>query len=189
LKDTKKRLDEADQHKHEDFMSKKGAVIRVLAAGIAILLIIRYGFNTAREYTRAENKITTLRIQLNRMRVKLAEANAQIATLQTRVEELTSQLASRSRIESQLRKSVVVEEKTERTVPPKATRGLVTAILYTLRGSSVVIDDEILYEGDMIHGVSITKINQDTVEFAKGAHRWTQQIHQPPPPVWTQKNK
>lgn len=166
--------------------TRTGTVIRILAAGIAIILIINYGFKTSREHNAAENIITALRLQLSRTQAKLGQTDVQIAILQRRIEELTSQLASRSRIEKQLRG---LKDEPERTSPPKATRGLVTAILYTLQGSSVVIDNVILYEGDVIHGVKITKIQQDTVEFAKGPHRWTQQIHQSPPPVWTQKNK
>ncbi len=169
--------------------TRTGMVIRILAAGIAIILIINYGFKTSREHKAAENIIIALRLQLSRTQAKLGQTDVQIAILQRRVEELTSQLASRSKIERQLRKSMGPEQEPERTAPPKATRGLVTAILYTLQGSSVVIDNVILYEGDMIHGVKIAKIQQDTVEFAKGPHRWTQQIHQSPPPVWTQKNK
>lgn len=161
-------------------------VIRILAAGIAIILIINYGFKTSREYNAAENRIIALRLQLSRTRAKLGQTDVQFAILQHRIEKLTSQLASRSRLERQLRG---LEDGPERTAPPKAARGLVTAILYTLRGSSVVIDDKILYEGNVIHGVKIAKIQQDTVEFTKGAYRWTQQIHQSPPPVWTQKNK
>jgi len=150
-------------------------------------LIINYGFRTSREYNSAKNRITALQLQLSRTRAKLRQADVQITILQNRVEALTSQLASRSRIEKQLRKSI--PDKSERTAPPKTTRGLITAILYTLQGSSVVIDDVILYEGDMIHGVKIAKIQQDSVEFVKGTYRWTQQIHQSPPPIWTQKNK
>jgi flagellar hook-associated protein FlgK len=168
-------------------MTKSGVAFRILAAGIATILIINYAFRTSKEQGAAEEKITALRIQLNNMRTELNEANAQITTLRGRIEALTGQLASRSEIERQLRKSIPIEVKPERK--PSATPGLVTAILYTIGGSSVVIDDEILYEGDTIHGVSITKINQDTVEFAKGAHRWTQRINQTPPRVWTQKNK
>jgi len=168
-------------------MTKTGVAFRILAAGVATILIINYAFRTSKEQAASEEKITALRIQLNHMRSKLAEANAEITTLHTRIEELTTQIASRSKIERRLRKSIPIEAKPERTASP--TPGLVTAILYTIGGSSVVIDDEILYEGDTIYGVSITRINQDTVEFAKGAHRWTQQINQTPPPVWTQKNK
>lgn len=166
--------------------TRTGIVIRILAAGIAIILIINYGFKTSREHKAAENRIIALRLQLSRTQAKLKQADTQIAILERRIEELTSQLTSRSRIEKQLRG---LKDEPERTAPPKATRGLVTAILYTLQGSSVVIDNEILYEGDVIHGVKIAKIQQDTVEFAKGPHRWTQQIHQSPPPIWTQKNK
>jgi len=168
--------------------TRTGVIIRILAAGIAIILVINYGFKTSRAHDAAKERIIALQLQLRHMRAKLGQADVQVANLQRRVEELTSQLASRSRIEKQLRKSVPVKAKAERTAPPKA-RGLITAILYTLQGSSVVIDDVILYEGNVIHGVKIAKIQQDSVEFAKGAHRWSQQIHQSPPPIWTEKNK
>lgn len=168
-------------------MTKPGVAFRILAAGVATILIINYAFRTSKEQDAAEEKIKALRVQLNNMRTKLNEANAEIATLQARIEALTGQLASRSEIERRLRKSIPIEVKPERK--PSATPGLVTAILYTIGGSSVVIDDEILYEGDTIYGVSIIKINQNTVEFAKGHHLWTQHIHQTPPPVWTQKKK
>ena len=39
--------------------------------------------------------------------------------------------------------------------------------LYGESGRSVVIDDEILYEGDTILGVTIKKINKDSVEFER----------------------
>jgi len=164
-------------------MTKTGVVFRILAAGIATILIINYAFRTTKEQDAAGENIKALRIQLNNMRAKLAEANAEIATLQTRIGELTGQLTSRSKIERQLRRNIPVEAGRK----PSPATGLVTAILYTIGGSSVVIDDEILYEGDTIHGVSIVKINQDTVEFAKGNHRWSQRINQSPPRVWTQK--
>lgn len=168
-------------------MTKAGVAFRVLAAGIATILIINYAFRTAKEQDAAEENIKALRIKLNNVRTQLSEANAEIATLQARIEALTGQLVSRSKIERQLRKTVPIGAASERK--PSLTTGLVTAILYTIDGSSVVIDDEILYEGGEIHGVSIIKINQDTVEFAKGNHRWTQQINQTPPPVWTQNKK
>ena len=168
--------------------TRTGVVIRILAGGIAIILVINYGFKTSRAQEAAKNRITGLQLELSHARAKLGQADVQVANLQRHIEELTIQLASRSRIEKQLRKSIPIKAQAEPAAPPKA-RGLITAILYTLQGSSVVIDDVILYEGNVIHGVTITKIHQDSVEFAKGAHRWSQQIHQSPPPIWTEKKQ
>ena len=168
-------------------MTKTGVAFRILAAGVATILIISYAFRTNKEQEAAEEKIAALRIQLNNMRAKLNKANVQISTLNSRIEALTGRLASRSKIERQPKKTIPTAAESERK--PSPATGLITAILYTIGGSSVVIDDQILYEGDKIHGVGIIKINQDTVEFAKGNHLWTQRINQTPPPVWTQKNK
>ena len=169
--------------------TRTGTVIRILAAGIAIILIIRYGFKTAREHTKAENKIVAMRAQLSRTQAKLTEANTQISKLEAYTEELVSLLAPRPKIEKQLKKSVGIENKRERPAPPKARPGLITAILYTISGSSVVIDDKILYEGDTIHGVKVVKIHEDSVELARNTNQWIQQIHQVPPPVWNQNKK
>jgi len=169
--------------------TRAGTAIRILAAGIAIILIIRYGFKTTREHTEAENKIRAVQAQLSRTQAKLTEANVQITKLEAYTEELVSLLASMPKIEKRLKKSVSIENKRASPAPPKARPGLITAILYTISGSSVVIDNKILYEGDTIHDVKVVKIHQDRVEFAKGPHRWTQQINQTPPPVWTQNKK
>jgi hypothetical protein len=42
------------------------------------------------------------------------------------------------------------------------------SILWAETGRSIVVGDEILYEGDTIFGVTIKKINKDSVEFEKG---------------------
>jgi hypothetical protein len=117
-------------------MTETGVVIRILAVGIATIIIINYAFRTSRERSAAEEKIAALRVQLSNMGTKLNKADAQIATFQNRIEELTGQFASRSRIEKQSGKSIPVKEKPTPSPPPKTTRGLVTAILYTLRANN-----------------------------------------------------
>jgi hypothetical protein len=42
------------------------------------------------------------------------------------------------------------------------------SILWAESGRSIVVGNEILYEGDTILGVTIKKINKDSVEFEKG---------------------
>ena len=41
------------------------------------------------------------------------------------------------------------------------------SILWAESGRSIVVGNEILYEGDTILGVTIKKINKDSVEFEK----------------------
>ena len=169
-------------------------LIRLLAAGIAIIAITDYGFRTAQKTSEAENKVRALRTQLNRHRQKLGSSKRKTAELQTRIDKLTEELASRSEIERRLRRSVLgIEDEPEpRPAKPKAgkaDRGLITAILYGAENSSVVIDDEILYEGDTIYGVKIVKIHADEVELAKNSTTWTQQIDESPPAVWGQNKK
>ena len=168
-------------------------LIRLLAAGIAIIAITDYGFRTAQKTSEAENKVRALRTQLNRNRQKLGSAKKKTAELQTRIDKLTEELASRSEIERRLRRNVLgIEDEPEPPARPKAGkagkagRGLITAILYGAENSSVVIDDEILYEGDTIYGVKIVKIHADEVELVKNSTAWTQQIDQTPPAVWEQ---
>ncbi|MHC5059897.1 MAG: hypothetical protein ACYTFK_02270 [Planctomycetota bacterium] len=170
-------------------MNKAGAAIRIFIAGVAIILITRYGFKTARERAVAQNNITALQAQLNRTRTKLAEANAKNTRLETRIEEVVSLLAPKPKIETPPPTSTKVEKKQASKPTPKVRHGLVTAILYSSQNSSVVIDNEILYEGDTIHGVKVVKILEDSVEFAKNTKRWTQRINQEPPPAWNQNNK
>ena len=169
--------------------TRTAMAIKILAAGIAIIVLINYGFKTDREHKEAKNTIKSLKNQLKHIRTKLKQADTLNETLLNRVDELKKLLASRSKIEKQLRKSIPAKNEPETAAPKKTVRGLVTAILYTLQGSSVVIDDVILHEGNQIHGVKIVKIKQDTVEFAKASHRWTQKINQSPPNIWTQKEK
>jgi hypothetical protein len=174
-------------------MTRVGMLIRLLAAGIAIIAITDYGFRTAQKTSEAENKVRALRTQLNLNRQKLGSAKIKTAELQTRIDKLTEELASRSEIERRLRREVLgIEDKPEPPAKPKAgkaDRGLITAILSGVENPSVVIDDEILYEGDTIYGVKIVKIHTDEVELAKNSSTWTQQIDQPPPAVWGRNKK
>jgi len=68
-----------------------------------------------------------------------------------------------------------------------ARHGLITGIIYTEEKPSVVIDGEIVYEGDTIHGVKVIKIDRDRVEFKKKRKRWTQQAQEQPSRAWPKK--
>lgn len=53
----------------------------------------------------------------------------------------------------------------------------IVAILYVRDGkSSVVIGDNIYYEGDKVGGVSIVKINEDGAEFEAEGKKWVQKM-------------
>jgi len=40
----------------------------------------------------------------------------------------------------------------------------------------VVIDGQILHEGETIHGVKVVRIHEDKVELAKDDERWRQKV-------------
>jgi hypothetical protein len=69
-----------------------------------------------------------------------------------------------------------VSESKEPVLEEEGRWGLLASILYSARVSSVVIDGEILHEGDTIHGVKVVGINEDTVELAKDDERWQQKV-------------
>ena len=53
---------------------------------------------------------------------------------------------------------------------------IVKGILYTEDNPSVVIGDQIVYEGGEIRGVTVLKISKDSVEFEMNGRRWTQKV-------------
>ena len=69
-------------------------------------------------------------------------------------------------------------------------QGVVTGILYIgdmeqgMAGSSIVVDGEILRQGETIHGAEVVKIEKFCAEFEKNGVRWTQKVRQQPDPAW-----
>ena len=63
-------------------------------------------------------------------------------------------------------------------------RGVVTGIMYAEERSSAVVDSEIVYEGDTIHGVRVVKIHSDKVEFQRKNKRWSQGVQEKPNRAW-----
>ena len=53
---------------------------------------------------------------------------------------------------------------------------MVKGILYTEDSQSAVIGNHIVHEGEEILGVTIVKINKDSVEFEMNGKRWTQKV-------------
>jgi len=51
---------------------------------------------------------------------------------------------------------------------------MVKGILYTVIDSSVMVDNQVLKEGDTIYGTKIVRIDPKKVEFEKNGKRWTQ---------------
>ena len=69
-------------------------------------------------------------------------------------------------------------------VESRSDKGVVKGILYTVIDSSVMIDNQVLQEGDMIYGTKIVKIYPKKVEFEKNGRHWTQRICEQPNPAW-----
>ena len=67
---------------------------------------------------------------------------------------------------------------------PEPRFGVVTAILYCEEDPTVLIEDQILHEGDTIHEVKISNINSDKVQFDKQGQRWEQKVQEPAKPEW-----
>jgi hypothetical protein len=67
---------------------------------------------------------------------------------------------------------------------PEPRFGVVTAILYCEEDPTVLIEDQILHKGDMIHEVKISNINTDKVQFNKQGQRWEQKVQEPAKPEW-----
>ncbi len=65
--------------------------------------------------------------------------------------------------------------------------GLILAIAYSNR-PAVLIEDQLLSEGDTIRGVKVIKISEGIVEFEKDGQRWTQQAGETPPAHWSDPN-
>lgn len=65
-------------------------------------------------------------------------------------------------------------------------RGVVKGILYTGIDSSVMIDNQVLKEGDTIYGTTIEKIYPKEVEFRRDGKRWSQRICEHPDPAWNE---
>ena len=83
----------------------------------------------------------------------------------------------------------ILEEKLREGYVPVAipeTPVLVRGILYSETKASAVLGDKrkIVYEKDMIQGVTIIKIHKDKVEFAKNDQRWSQKVGEIPKAHW-----
>jgi type II secretory pathway component PulC len=67
---------------------------------------------------------------------------------------------------------------------PEPRFGVVTAILYSNDTPTVLIEDQMLHEGDTIHDVKVMNIMEDKVQFDKQGERWEQKVQEPAKPEW-----
>ncbi|MCJ7728390.1 MAG: hypothetical protein MUO27_00670 [Sedimentisphaerales bacterium] len=75
------------------------------------------------------------------------------------------------------KKDVVLER-------PEPRFGVVTAILYSDDTPTVLIEDQMLHEGDTIHEVKVMDISTDKVQFDKQGEKWEQKVQEPAKPEW-----
>jgi len=67
--------------------------------------------------------------------------------------------------------------------------GMVEGVLYSPDSSSVLIDGQIVREGEHIYGVCVTRIHRNKVEFEAGDRKWEQRIRERPNPAWGEPNQ
>ena len=65
-----------------------------------------------------------------------------------------------------------------------AVEGLVSGIVFSDDRPAAVVGTQVLYEGDVVRGVTVVKITIDKVQFEKGGRLWTQAVQEPPSPRW-----
>jgi len=67
--------------------------------------------------------------------------------------------------------------------------GVVTAILYCEDSPSVVIENQMLHKGDVIHDVKVLNIKADKVQFDKQGEQWEQGVQESAKPGWWKRSK
>ncbi|MDD5063309.1 MAG: hypothetical protein PHQ35_00935 [Phycisphaerae bacterium] len=80
-------------------------------------------------------------------------------------------------LEKQLKQSMLKPE-------PKTKHGLVTGIIYSADRPCAVVDGKVVHEGDVIGGVTVVKIQQDSVKFSRKSKSWEQKVQQAPEAYW-----
>lgn len=96
-------------------------------------------------------------------------------------------LAALERWEKGLREHVYKVMREIKAMPETPDLGVVSAISYDGKGSLCMIDgiDKVLQPGDKINNVTVVRIHQDKVEFAKAGQQWVQAVGQPANPAWS----
>jgi len=95
-------------------------------------------------------------------------------------------LAGLEQWEKGLREHVYKVMREIKALPETPDLGVVSAISYDEKGALCMIDgvDKVLQPGDTIQDVTVVRIHQDRVEFAKDSQRWVQKIGEPANPAW-----
>ena len=73
-------------------------------------------------------------------------------------------------------------EQVKPEIPPEF--GWVNGILYSKDDPSLVLDKDIVSQGQIVHGVKVLKIHKDKVEFEKDGNRWEQKLKEEPNRLW-----
>ena len=140
--------------------AKKYSILMIAILAVLIAAIKYVGPRTAKGKTEAGNQSRILSGQLSSAQQELESATAGMAAamgqLQVQLDEL--------------------EQRADAGQDGASRRGLLASILYGDKNSSVVIDGVILHEGDMIHGVKVVRIHEDTVELEKEGEKWQQKL-------------
>jgi hypothetical protein len=53
---------------------------------------------------------------------------------------------------------------------------IVKGIVYSEEGSSAVVDNQIIHQGEKISGATVVKINKNDIEFEMDGRKWTQKV-------------
>jgi len=72
-----------------------------------------------------------------------------------------------------------------KTIKAKTKKGVVTGITYDPDSPSALINETIVYPGDLVHEVVVVDIQNDAVTFAKGNFIWQQKVLASPNRAWS----
>lgn len=140
--------------------AKKYWILMIVIVAVLIAAIKYVGPRTAKGTTEAVNQSQILSGQLSSAQQELESATAGIVATMGQLQEQLDEL----------------EQRADAGQDDAVRRGLLASILYSDKNSSVVIDGVILHEGDMIHGVKVVRIHEDTVELEKEGQKWQQKL-------------
>jgi hypothetical protein len=142
-------------------MSAKKYSILAIAIVVVLIAAIKYvGPRTAKGTTEAVNQRQIFSGQLSSTQQELESVTAGLVSAMGELQEQLDEL----------------EQRADAGQDGAVRRGLLASILYSDKNSSVVIDGVILHEGDMIRGVKVVKIHEDTVELEKEGEKWRQKL-------------
>lgn len=124
-----------------------------------------------------------IRIEARKLLHLAKEFESELMRLENRRND---KLAALEQWEKGLRQHVYKVMHEIKAMPEAPDLGVVSAISYDVKGSLCMIDgiDKVLQPGDKINNVTVVRIHQDRVEFAKAGQRWVQKIGEPANPAW-----